>query len=292
MRYELTADGRHAFWEIALEGRTVRLTWGRIGSSGQTRSKIFKTPAEARAAHDKLTAEKQKKGYRPAGKTAAKRPTSAKTNAARQAAKAPPKKGAPSADIAQTAALIETYSEQLKSVPALVVSPFVLKPSSTAALASLERSVGLVLPEDVKAFLARGLKSVTANLNEPFASLGFDFLDAKKIAEHTQMLRKVVAESGQDDEHAQVIRNGLALTYSEPELVLSGDAVYHFSFRNPLLRIARSFSEFLLHYLAAGCFCSHDFRALWKIVAAHVPVTIPPAKNRWVSAYQRQFRST
>jgi hypothetical protein len=105
------------------------------------------------------------------------------------------------------------------------------------------------------------------------------------------MLRKVAAESGADDEHARVIRSGVALTFSEPELVLSGGAVYHFSFRNPLLKIAKSFSEFLEHYAASGCFSSHEFPALWKIVSAEVPLAIAPNKNLWVSAYKKQFPS-
>ena len=291
MRYEFTGGGSSKFWEIILEGRTFRVTWGRIGTAGQTQSKAFKTPSEARAAHDKLVAEKQKKGYHLAGGAAAKAPEAAKAIGVATTAKATPSRGGSATHIAKTAALIEAYSEKIKSLPALEVRPFILKPSSAAALASLERSLGLALPQDVKAFLERGLESVNGALEDPVATVGFDFLDAKKITKHTQMLRKIVAGNDEHDEHAQVIRQGLALTHSEPELVLSGDALYHFSFRNPLLRIARNFSEFLEHYLAAGCFSSHDFRALWKVVAPHVPVAIPPAKNIWISAYKKQFPS-
>ncbi len=103
------------------------------------------------------------------------------------------------------------------------------------------------------------------------------------------MLRDVVADIADDDEHTPLIRHAVALTYTEPELVVAADGVYHFSYRNTLLKIAASFSEFLQHYLAAGCFSSHHFPALWKIVAPHVPVDIPSAKNVWVKAYKKQF---
>jgi len=57
-----------------------------------------------------------------------------------------------------------------------------------------------------------------------------------------------------------------------------------------VIKLATSFSEFLEHYLTAGCFASHDFRALWKTVSAYVPLAIPPAKNVWVSAYKKHFK--
>jgi hypothetical protein len=191
--------------------------------------------------------------------------------------------------IEDIAAQVEQFGQRIKNAPGLEIRPCVLKPSSLTAIAAVERKLGLTLPDDVKAFLRRGLKGVEGSIQEPFASIGFDFLDARQTIEHTRMLREVAADLPDGDAHARVIRSGIALTHEEPELVFSRNALYHFSFRNPLLKIAGSFSEFLRHYLAAGCFSTHDFCALWKVVSPHVPIAIPPAKNVWVRAYQRQF---
>jgi len=240
--------------------------------------------------------EKLKKGDRPPGKaTKARAPKARAPKANARKAEAPRAKPsskltrAPKAGIAMMTSVIEAFSEKVMGLSALSLQRSVLKPSSPAAIALLEKRLRVTLPPDVKTFLERGLKSARGSVDEPFASMGFDFLDAKGILEHTEMLRKVAAESDDDDEHAAVIREGVALTYSEPELVWSGGALYHFSFRNPLLRVAKSLSEFLEHYVASGCFCSHDFRALWKVVGPHVPIAITPAKNVWLSAYKKQF---
>ncbi|MGE3804078.1 MAG: WGR domain-containing protein [Gemmataceae bacterium] len=67
-------DGRSKkFWNIELSGRKFTVTYGRIGTAGQTQSKTFADDAKARAAHDKLIAEKVGKGYveKTAGKAAA-----------------------------------------------------------------------------------------------------------------------------------------------------------------------------------------------------------------------------
>jgi predicted DNA-binding WGR domain protein len=81
MRYEFTEGRSSKFWEIVLEGRKFRVGWGRIGTAGQTQTKSFKTPDAARAAHDKLVAEKIKKGYRPSGTGSAAPKAKAKAKA-------------------------------------------------------------------------------------------------------------------------------------------------------------------------------------------------------------------
>jgi predicted DNA-binding WGR domain protein len=51
------------FWAIRLEGKAFEVTFGRVGTAGQTQRKEFKTAGEALKAHDKLIAEKAAKGY-------------------------------------------------------------------------------------------------------------------------------------------------------------------------------------------------------------------------------------
>lgn len=63
IRLECTEDGASKFWEGAVEGATFTARWGRIGASGQTKSKDLPTAAKAAAELAKLVAEKLGKGY-------------------------------------------------------------------------------------------------------------------------------------------------------------------------------------------------------------------------------------
>ncbi len=62
-RYELSEGTSNKFWEITLSGTSFTTTYGRIGTAGQSTLKEFKTAAAAQKEHDKLVAEKTKKGY-------------------------------------------------------------------------------------------------------------------------------------------------------------------------------------------------------------------------------------
>jgi predicted DNA-binding WGR domain protein len=61
-RFELVEGTSNKFWEISLEGTTFAVCFGRIGTAGQTQQKSFDSAEKARDEHDKLIAEKQKKG--------------------------------------------------------------------------------------------------------------------------------------------------------------------------------------------------------------------------------------
>jgi uncharacterized protein (TIGR02996 family) len=57
-------DGKSAkFWTITLQERIFTVQFGRIGTQGQTHRKEFADEAAARKEHDKLIAEKLRKGY-------------------------------------------------------------------------------------------------------------------------------------------------------------------------------------------------------------------------------------
>jgi uncharacterized protein (TIGR02996 family) len=51
------------FWGIELKGNSFTVTFGRIGTAGQTQTKTFPDEARAQKEHDKLLAEKLAKGY-------------------------------------------------------------------------------------------------------------------------------------------------------------------------------------------------------------------------------------
>src|SRR5262249_39252079 len=57
-------DGKSAkFWSIELQGASFRFTFGKIGSTGQTRLREFADPATAQREHDRAIPEKLREGY-------------------------------------------------------------------------------------------------------------------------------------------------------------------------------------------------------------------------------------
>ncbi len=62
-RYEFKEGSSSKFWEIEMSGTEVTTRWGKIGTDGQEKTKDFGTEEKAQKEHDKLVAEKTKKGY-------------------------------------------------------------------------------------------------------------------------------------------------------------------------------------------------------------------------------------
>lgn len=62
-RYEFEDGRSHKFWEIEVQGNTFTVRYGRVGTDGQTNTKVFGSPAEAQREADKVTRSKVKKGY-------------------------------------------------------------------------------------------------------------------------------------------------------------------------------------------------------------------------------------
>src|SRR5262245_25373064 len=62
-RFEYKDARSNKFWSIDLRGRSFWVTFGRIGSAGQTQVKAFADEAQARKEHDRLIREKTGKGY-------------------------------------------------------------------------------------------------------------------------------------------------------------------------------------------------------------------------------------
>ena len=53
----------HKFWNIEVTDTSFTVTYGKIGTAGQTTTKSFATPEKAQAEADKLVKEKLGKGY-------------------------------------------------------------------------------------------------------------------------------------------------------------------------------------------------------------------------------------
>jgi predicted DNA-binding WGR domain protein len=62
-RFEFVEGSSSKFYEVAVAGTSVRVTFGRIGTAGQTQTKEFASLAEAQKHAEKQIAQKLKKGY-------------------------------------------------------------------------------------------------------------------------------------------------------------------------------------------------------------------------------------
>lgn len=63
-RFEFSDAKSSKFWEVAIVGAAVTVTYGRIGAAGKTQTKEYESDAVAKATAQKQVAEKLKKGYR------------------------------------------------------------------------------------------------------------------------------------------------------------------------------------------------------------------------------------
>jgi predicted DNA-binding WGR domain protein len=61
--FEFSEGTSNKFWEIRLDGNSVRTRYGKIGTGGQQTLKDYDNAAAANKEYDKLVAEKTKKGY-------------------------------------------------------------------------------------------------------------------------------------------------------------------------------------------------------------------------------------
>ena len=53
----------HKFWAVEQQGNELHISWGKVGTKGQSQIKSFSDAAAAEKAELKLIAEKVKKGY-------------------------------------------------------------------------------------------------------------------------------------------------------------------------------------------------------------------------------------
>jgi predicted DNA-binding WGR domain protein len=87
-RFEFSDGSSNKFWQITRDGTSLTVTFGKIGTAGQTQLKELATEAAAIAEHDKLVKEKTKKGYAEVG-AVAPAPGAAPVAAAAAVKKAP-----------------------------------------------------------------------------------------------------------------------------------------------------------------------------------------------------------
>lgn len=109
-RLEFSEGTSHKFWEVRQSGKTLQMSWGRIGTAGQGQTKTFASPDAARAELEKLVAAKRQKGYAEAGRraaTARSKPARAATSTRTAAAPPPPSAEPPRLRPRRTVSLME-----------------------------------------------------------------------------------------------------------------------------------------------------------------------------------------
>lgn len=62
-RYKCTVGDSSKFWEPEVRGKKLVVKFGKIGTAGQVKEKVFASKAEATRERDRLVREKTKKGY-------------------------------------------------------------------------------------------------------------------------------------------------------------------------------------------------------------------------------------
>lgn len=84
-RFEFKEGSSSKFWEVTLSDMTLTVRFGRVGSKGQEKSTTFPWPQIAQKQHDKLIAEKLRKGYKEVAAADTGQSEPAATSAARSA---------------------------------------------------------------------------------------------------------------------------------------------------------------------------------------------------------------
>jgi SMI1 / KNR4 family (SUKH-1) len=182
-----------------------------------------------------------------------------------------------------------------------------LVPPSLDEIAQLEQDFSLELPDDLKQFWLQcqhGLSGAhwevsPTDQSKNFFSVGFDFLPLQMLRRDLPDFRdlaKIYSEPGDTEEFGLELglhKYSVPLSYSEPQLVLNpqNGLIYWRTYDGAMqeLPIAPSFQKFFEHYLASGCFCSHDYKTCWKLMKPFVPNPIPLEKNIWLNFYRASY---
>lgn len=139
-RYELSDGSSNKFWQIELTGTSFRVTYGKIGSTGQTQIKSFANAEAAKKAYDALIAEKSKKGYTLIGAKAAPKATRPAPTATKPAA---------TGGGARLAKAIERAKSWMNKNGAGILVKNLAPGANDAALAKAEKKLGFALPAEL-----------------------------------------------------------------------------------------------------------------------------------------------
>jgi predicted DNA-binding WGR domain protein len=299
--YEYRKGTSSKFWEIELNGRSFVTRYGRIGGPTQSTTKRFAGPSEAARAYKLLVAAKQREGYQRAG-SITPAAGSAKAVAATPA-------GNERGRVGQALAHLDTLISRIplltpestrKSFYWNALTP--IFPSTAAQISSFERKTRRTLSPGGTELFVRGIPHgfiVDENENI-FGSLRF-----QSLADIGSQLRwwgnwKNEAEATADTpdlaSRVEQRRYGLPLWDDENSIVIdgrNGEVSRTSGEPQPSDVVAPALSEFLIHFVAAGCYTGRarkpQFARYQKWLQAVAPVSIPPKENLWLRHLDRWF---
>ena len=129
-RYEFVDGSSSKFWDITLDGSSFTVVYGKIGTAGTTQTKTFDDDAKALKEHDKLVAEKTKKGYAEVGGSTSTSTSTSSSSWPSPAAKAPSVKAAkPKAAAPDDTAVVTTTTTPVATPAAAPVAGVAPKPA-------------------------------------------------------------------------------------------------------------------------------------------------------------------
>ncbi|MFK8004316.1 MAG: WGR and DUF4132 domain-containing protein [Polyangiales bacterium] len=150
-RFELSDGKSNKFWSVKRKGAVVTVSYGRIGTDGQTKDKAHADGDAAETAMEKLVASKTKKGYVEVGAEAANKSVS-------KAKKAAPKKSA-TKRVVPTESLLAASGARPKSSPVFDVAPL-RKPIASWMRKEKPSTKYLRKPDDFVALLGKARESL------------------------------------------------------------------------------------------------------------------------------------
>jgi hypothetical protein len=191
---------------------------------------------------------------------------------------------------------MEDFFRAIAKTPGLSVCMAELEPATEEAVAKFASTYGLSLPDELNRFWRRGLIHATASVEgESFAEAGFEFYSLNAAAPKVELCRSIAVNL--PAEERQFLERAVPLTHGDPALYVdcgkgrTRGSVYHYSTRNPLADpVAPDLGTFLEHWLAVGCFASHQFPVYYSLVMTMLTGnTVPLDKNCWIRYYKDVF---
>jgi predicted DNA-binding WGR domain protein len=129
--FEYQDEKSSKFWEITIEGITLKTRYGKIGTTGQTTEKVFADEASAQKEYAKLVKEKTSKGYVEVFAVASE------------------------TTIEEVLALIDSYNKvnaKIFSERSKIYNVLTKEPSTAAEVEALELLSNTKFPEELKVF--------------------------------------------------------------------------------------------------------------------------------------------
>ena len=151
-RFELSDANSSKFWEISEEGSEVTVRFGRIGTTGQEKTKELGSASATAAEVARLVREKTNKGYVEDGETAG---SASASNEASAAAAKPEATAEESETVTAALKALDDIKEWLADQGASEIVASLNAPITPGELNAAEKELGYPIPEELRAVYRR-----------------------------------------------------------------------------------------------------------------------------------------